>query len=162
MSSVASHTLKVGDPAPDFTLPSGDGKAIKLSDYQGHRVVLYFYPRDNTPGCTKEACAFRDESGKIQALKAQVLGVSTDSTDSHQKFSAKFNLNFPLLADVDATVAQAYGVWQEKNNYGKKYFGIVRSTFVIDETGHISHIFRRVKVDGHSDEVLAALAPKPN
>ncbi len=150
--------LKAGDKAPAFSLKNSAGKTVKLSDFKGRRLVLYFYPRDNTPGCTKEACAFRDISSKLQALNAAVVGISTDDVASHEKFAAKFELNFPLLADTENAVAEKYGVWQEKNNYGKKYFGIARTTFVIDEEGRIAKVFKRVKVDGHDDQVLAALA----
>ncbi|HMV99875.1 MAG TPA: thioredoxin-dependent thiol peroxidase [Acidobacteriota bacterium] len=160
MSSETPRELKVGDPAPAFSLQTGDGTTVNLSDFKGQRVVLYFYPRDNTPGCTREACGFRDDLAKLNSLRAQVLGVSTDSVASHKKFTEQYQLNFPLLSDPEMTVSQAYGVWQEKSNYGKKYFGIVRTTFIIDEEGTISRIFRRVKVDGHTEKVLEALAAK--
>ncbi len=160
MSSETPRELKVGDPAPTFSLQTGDGTTVNLSDFKGQRVVLYFYPRDNTPGCTREACGFRDDLAKLNSLRAQVLGVSTDSVASHKKFTEQYQLNFPLLSDPEMTVSQAYGVWQEKSNYGKKYFGIVRTTFIIDEEGTISRIFRRVKVDGHTEKVLEALAAK--
>ncbi|MBI4751205.1 MAG: thioredoxin-dependent thiol peroxidase [Acidobacteria bacterium] len=160
MSSETPRELKVGDPAPAFSLQTGDGTTVNLSDFKGQRVVLYFYPRDNTPGCTREACGFRDDLAKLNSLRAQVLGVSTDSVASHKKFTEQYQLNFPLLSDPEMTVSQAYGVWQEKSNYGKKYFGIVRTTFIIDEEGNISRIFRRVKVDGHTEKVLEALAAK--
>jgi peroxiredoxin Q/BCP len=154
----SKKTLKVGDAAPSFTLKNAAGVPVSLSDFGGKRVVLYFYPRDNTPGCTKEACAFQATLGKFAALNAQVIGVSADGETSHQKFAAKYNLEFPLLADVEAETAQKYGVWQEKNNYGKKYFGVVRTTFIIDENGRIARIFNRVKVEGHEEQTLKALA----
>lgn len=160
MSSETPRELKVGDLAPAFSLQTGDGTTVNLSDFKGQRVVLYFYPRDNTPGCTREACGFRDDLARLNSLRAQVLGVSTDSVASHKKFTEQYQLNFPLLSDPEMTVSQAYGVWQEKSNYGKKYFGIVRTTFIIDEEGTISRIFRRVKVDGHTEKVLEALAAK--
>lgn len=152
-----ARELKPGHKAPDFTLETGDGETVRLSDLRGKKVVLYFYPRDNTPGCTREACAFRDGMGKLRRLGATVLGVSTDSAASHKKFADKFDLNFPLLADTEKEVAIRYGAWQEKNMYGRKSMGIVRSTFVIDEDGKILKVFPRVKVDGHFDEVLEAL-----
>jgi peroxiredoxin Q/BCP len=149
--------LKVGSKAPDFTLENGDGEKIKLSAFKGKKVVLYFYPRDNTPGCTREAMAFRDGIKKIAKKGGVVLGVSTDSVASHRNFSEKCVLNFPLLADTEKKVVAKYGVWQEKKNYGRSYMGIVRSTFVIGEDGKIVKIFPKVKVDGHFEEVLAAL-----
>jgi peroxiredoxin Q/BCP len=150
-------TLKPGQKAPDFTLETGDGKKLRLSSLRGKKVVLYFYPRDNTPGCTREACAFRDGMPKLAREGAVVLGVSTDSAESHRKFAEKYDLDFPLLADTEKKVAEKYGAWQEKNMYGKKTMGIVRSTFVIDEEGKILEIFPRVRVDGHFDQVLGAL-----
>lgn len=150
-------SLKAGDKAPALSLKNGEGKTVKLSDYKGKRVVLYFYPKDNTPGCTKQACAFRDNSSKFAALNTQVLGVSTDSVESHVKFAEKFSLSFPLLSDPDHAVAEKYGVWKEKMNYGKKYMGLVRTTFIIDEAGKIAKVFNSVKVDGHEEKVLKAL-----
>jgi peroxiredoxin Q/BCP len=152
-----SNRLKVGQKAPDFTLETGDGNKVKLSELKGKKVVLYFYPRDNTPGCTREACAFRDGLSKIKRRNTTVLGVSADSVQSHKNFAEKYALNFPLLADTDKKVIAKYGAWQEKTMYGKKSMGIVRSTFVIDETGRIARIFSPVKVDGHFNEVLEAL-----
>ncbi len=149
--------LTVGQPAPDFTLPNDEGQLVSLADFRGKKVVLYFYPEDDTPGCTKEACSFRDGLGDVQQHGAVVLGVSADSADSHVKFKQKYHLNFPLLSDVEKKVINAYGVWQEKSMFGRKYMGIVRTTFIIDETGKIAKIFSKVKVDGHLDEVLAAL-----
>jgi peroxiredoxin Q/BCP len=149
--------LKVGQKAPDFTVFTDDGKKVKLSNFKGKKVVLYFYPKDDTPGCTKEACAFRDGIGQITKRGAVVLGVSPDSVESHKKFRDKFELNFPLLADTDKKIVEGYGVWKEKSMYGRKYMGVERTTFIIDENGKISHIFSKVKVDEHYDEVLAAL-----
>ena len=149
--------LKVGDKAPDFNVSTDAGQKVKLADFKGKKIVLYFYPKDDTPGCTKEACAFRDGISEIKDRGAVVLGVSTDSVDSHKKFKSKFELNFPLLADTDKKIVEAYGVWKEKINYGKKYMGIERTTFVINKEGEISHIFPKVKVDEHYDEVIDAL-----
>jgi len=157
MSKAASDGLKVGQKAPDFTVLNDQGQKVKLSDFKGKKVVLYFYPKDDTPGCTTEACAFRDGIDEIKGRGAVVVGVSTDSVESHKKFKSKFDLNFPLLADADKTIVQAYGTWKEKSMYGKKYMGIERTTFVIDERGKISHIFPKVKVEEHYDEVLEAL-----
>src|SRR5262252_4815078 len=150
--------LKVGQKAPDFTLADDSGQKVKLSDFKGKKVVLYFYPKDDTPGCTKEACNFRDGFTEIKSRGAVVLGVSADSVDSHKKFKNKFELNFPLLADPEKKMIESYGVWKEKSMYGKKYMGIERTTFVIDPEGKIAHIFPKVKVDQHYDEVLQALA----
>ncbi len=149
--------LKVGQKAPDFTLVNDAGQKVKLSDLKGKKIVLYFYPKDDTPGCTKEACAFRDGIAEIKKRAAVVLGVSTDSVDSHKKFKTKYDLNFPLLADTDKKVVESYGTWKEKSMYGKKYMGIERTTFIIDEQGKIAHIFPKVKVDEHYDQVLEAL-----
>ncbi len=149
--------IAVGDKAPDFSLPDQTGKPVNLKSFKGKQVVLYFYPKDDTPGCTKEACGFRDAIKQIEKAGAVVLGVSLDGPDSHQKFMAKYHLPFPLLCDQTATVSKAYGVYKEKNLYGKTHWGIERSTFVIDEKGMIKAAFRKVKVDGHVEEVLAAL-----
>ena len=157
MSKPVTSDLKVGQKAPDFTVMDDKGEKVKLADLKGKKVVLYFYPKDDTPGCTKEACAFRDGIDKIKKRGAVVLGVSADSVESHKKFKNKFDLNFPLLADSDKKMVEAYGVWKEKSMYGKKYMGIERTTFVIDENGKIAHIFPKVKVDQHYDEVLEAL-----
>ena len=148
---------KEGDPAPDFRLPADDGKTYSLKDLRGRKVVLYFYPKDDTPGCTKEACSFRDNLSRVQSKGAIVLGVSKDDLASHAKFREKYSLSFPLLSDPEGKVLSAYGVWKEKNLYGKTFMGIERTTFVIDERGRIQKVFPRVKVDGHVDEVLAAL-----
>jgi thioredoxin-dependent peroxiredoxin len=143
--------------APDFTLAADDGKKLKLSSLRGEPVVLYFYPKDDTPGCTREACAFRDRKSALAKLRAHVLGVSADDVASHEKFRDKFALNFPLLADVDHKVAEKYGAWREKNMYGKKSMGIQRSTFLIDAGGRIARVWKKVNVDGHDEEVLAAI-----
>jgi len=150
--------MKVGQKAPDFTVEDDTGKKVKLSDFKGKKVVLYFYPKDDTPGCTKEACNFRDGISEITKEGAVVLGVSPDDVKSHKKFKDKFDLNFPLLADSDKKIVEAYDVWKEKSMYGKTYMGVERTTFIIDESGKISHIFPKVKVDQHYDEVLEALA----
>jgi peroxiredoxin Q/BCP len=152
-----SDWVETGKKAPDFTLPADDGTKVKLKDLRGKPVVLYFYPRDDTPGCTKEACAFRDQQAALKKHGAVVLGVSTDDVASHVKFRDKYKLNFPLLADVDHTVAEKYGAWREKNMYGKKSWGIQRSTFLIDAEGTIRRVWPRVQVDGHDEAVLTAL-----
>jgi peroxiredoxin Q/BCP len=149
--------LEVGDKAPAVFLPDQSGERVSLKDFTGKQVVLYFYPKDDTPGCTKESCDFRDSITPIKKAGAVVLGVSFDSQESHQKFIKKFTLPFTLLSDEDKVAAKAYGVYKEKNMYGKKYWGIERSTFVIDQTGMVKAVFRKVKVDGHVDDVLAAL-----
>jgi len=147
----------VGENAPDFTLPADDGRPVSLNGFRGKKVVLYFYPKDDTPGCTKEACSFRDNLARVTTKGAVVLGVSRDDAKSHVKFKDKYDLNFPLLSDVDGKVTTAYGVWKKKNMYGREYFGIERTTFLIDEGGKIARIWPKVKVEGHTDEVLAAL-----
>jgi peroxiredoxin Q/BCP len=149
--------LKVGAKAPDFSLPTGGGGRISLKDLKGKKVVLYFYPKDDTSGCTKEACSFRDNIKVVQKKGAIVIGVSTDSVASHGKFARKYDLPFQLASDEEKAVVKKYAVWKEKSMYGKKYMGTERTTFVIDEQGVITHIFPKVKVDGHIDEVLAAL-----
>lgn len=146
-----------GDPAPDFRLPADDGRMYTLTDFRGKKVVLYFYPKDDTPGCTREACSFRDNLGRVSSKGAVVLGVSKDDLDSHAKFRKKYALTFPLLSDPDGKVLNAYGVWKEKSLYGKTFMGVERTTFIIDEKGRIAKVFPRVKVDGHVDEVLGAL-----
>ena len=146
-----------GGKAPAFKLPDENGKAVSLSDFKGKKVVLYFYPKDATPGCTTEACDFRDNLNRLTKAGAVVLGVSADSAETHKKFKEKQGLNFPLLCDPERKVIEAYGVWQEKSLYGRKFMGIVRTTFVIDEGGRIARVFPKVKVSGHVDEVLAAL-----
>ena len=152
--------LKIGQKAPDFMALNDKGEKVKLADLKGKKVVLYFYPKDDTPGCTKEACAFRDGIDEIKSRGAIVLGVSADSVYSHKKFKNKFDLNFPLLTDSDKKMVEGYGVWKEKSMYGKKYMGIERTTFIIDENGKIAHIFPKVKVDQHFDEVVDALGEK--
>lgn len=149
--------LKEGNKAPDFKLPGDDGKTHSLKDYKGKKVVLYFYPKDDTSGCTKEACDFRDNMKRIAKKDTVVIGVSKDSIKSHNKFKDKYDLNFLLLSDEDCKVLEKYGVWQEKSMYGRKYMGVVRSTFIIDENGKIKKIFPKVKVPGHVDEVLENL-----
>jgi thioredoxin-dependent peroxiredoxin len=146
-----------GKKAPAFKLKNQDDKSVALNDFKGKKVVLYFYPKDDTPGCTKEACSFRDEFPKFGDLNAVILGVSPDSPESHRKFIAKYNLPFTLLSDENKEVVEKYDVWKEKNNYGKIYMGVERTTFIIDENGIIKKIFHKVKVDGHSDEIKTAL-----
>ena len=149
----------VGSRAPAFELPAYPAGKVKLSQFKGKKnVVVYFYPRDNTPGCTTEACDFRDSRAHLEAGDTVVLGVSTDSVDSHRKFAEKFELPFELLSDGDHEVAEKYGVWVEKSNYGKKYMGLQRSTFLIDKSGKIAAVWPKVKVAGHVDEVMAALS----
>ena len=150
--------LKVGSRAPAFSLPNEKGQVVKLSDLKGKKVVLFFYPKDDTSGCTKEACSFRDGLQAIRKKGAVVLGVSGDSVASHQKFSQKYDFNFPLLSDESKAMIQKYGVWKEKSMYGRKYMGIERTTVLIAKDGTISHVFPKVKVDGHYEEVLEALS----
>jgi len=149
--------IEEGSKAPAFTLTGADGKKVKLADLKGAPVVLYFYPKDDTPGCTKEACAFRDRKQQLTKLGAQVFGVSPDSAESHAKFRDKYQLNFGLLADPDHAIAEKYGAWREKNMYGKKSMGIQRSTFLIDSAGKVAKVWKRVKVEGHDEQVLDAL-----
>ena len=149
--------LQPGDKAPDFSGVDENGDKISLKHFKGKKVVLYFYPKDNTSGCTAEACDFRDSYSRIKRKGVVLLGVSPDSESSHQKFKEKYDLPFPLIADTDKKISNEYGVWQEKSMYGRKYMGIVRSTFVIDEKGKIMAVFPKVKVKGHVDEVLGAL-----
>lgn len=149
--------LKEGDAAPDFELPSSTGRPVRLTSLKGKNVVLYFYPQDDTPGCTREACSFRDNLPKFEGLDAVVLGVSKDSLSSHERFIGKYTLNFTLLSDEGLKAHKLYGTWRLKNNYGKTYWGTERSTFVIDKKGRIKKVFRKVKVDGHEAEVLRAL-----
>ncbi len=149
--------LAPGDQAPAFSLTADDGRTVRLSELAGCPVVLYFYPKDDTPGCTKEACSFRDAWTDVQDTGAAVFGVSPDGVASHQRFRAKYRLPFALLADPDHAVAEAYGAWGEKSMYGKKYQGILRTTFLIDGTGTVRRIFEKVKPEGHAQEVLAAI-----
>ena len=152
--------LEIGMKAPEFTLPDKDGKSVSLSDFAGKKVVLYFYPRDNTPGCTRQACAFAGAYEEFKKINAVIIGISKDSTASHQKFAQKHGLPFLLLSDPDLIAIQAYGVWQEKKNYGKVSMGVVRSTFVIDEAGRIEKVMPKVKPDTNAEEVFAYLAGK--
>jgi peroxiredoxin Q/BCP len=149
--------IEPGQPAPDFTLPDQHGQPVSLSQLRGTPVVLYFYPKDDTPGCTKEACAFRDARADYEGAGAKVIGISPDTAASHRKFAEKYQLPFTLVADPEKRACQAYGVWKEKTLYGKKSMGVERTTFVIDGAGIIRKIFPRVKVDGHSELVLDAL-----
>lgn len=153
----APHTLKVGDKAPAFSLKNTAGQTVKLSDYKGRKVVLYFYPRDMTPGCTKEACGFRDDYAALQKRGVEIIGVSGDDQASHQKFTTTYSLPFTLLSDANCAVTEKYGAWGEKNMYGKKTMGVLRSTFIIDEEGHIAHIFRKVETARHSRDVIEVL-----
>lgn len=150
-----SPTDLIGKAAPKFSLPSSTGQTIRLDDFKGNKaVVLYFYPRADTPGCTKEACGFRDALADYDRANVAVLGISPDETGDVTRFSGKFHLNFPLLADADHAVAEKYGTWQEKSMYGKKYFGAARTTFVIGKDGEVVHVFEKVKPEGHDQEVL--------
>jgi peroxiredoxin Q/BCP len=149
--------LEPGDRAPAFALTADNGEKVRLSEFKGRPVVIYFYPKDDTPGCTKEACAFRDQQKELRKLGAAVVGISADSVESHGKFRNKYGLNFPLLADVDHRVAEKYGAWREKNMYGKKSMGIQRSTYLIDSTGKVARVWKAVKVEGHDEAVLGAL-----
>jgi peroxiredoxin Q/BCP len=149
--------VEEGKPAPDFELADDSGETVKLSDYRGKPVVLYFYPKDDTPGCTTQACGIRDVYGEFQQRGAVVLGVSPDDEASHVKFKDKYELPFTLLADPEHKTAEEYGVWVEKNSYGQKRMGIERSTFLIDSEGNVAKVMRRVKPDTHADDVLAAL-----
>lgn len=152
-----SYRLNEGDPAPDVRAASGEGGEIALASFRGRKnVVVYFYPKDDTPGCTKEACAFRDRRGDFEAADTVVLGVSKDSLASHERFQQKYGLTFPLLADPERRVIEAFDVWREKKNYGKVSWGVERSTFLIDKEGTVRRAWRKVKVDGHADAVLAA------
>jgi len=150
--------VKKGDIAPRFMLESDLGERVSLSDFEGRRVVLYFYPKDNTPGCTRQACDLRDEMPSFEGADAVILGVSPDSVESHRKFKEKYGLNFPLLADTEHEVAEAYGVWQEKSMFGRKYWGIVRSTFLIGADGQIEEVWRRVSPRDHAELLTTRLA----
>ena len=150
--------MEVNDKAPDFSLSDENGETVRLKDLRGKNVVLFFYPKADTPGCTIEACGFRDAYKKLQKAGLLVLGISADTPASQKKFKEKYDLPFPLIADTEKVIANAYDVWQEKSVYGRKYMGILRSTFIIDEKGKIMAVFPKVKVKGHVDEVLEALA----
>lgn len=149
--------LNIGDKAPDFTLPDKDGNPVSLSDFAGQKVVLYFYPRDNTPGCTRQACAFAFHYAEFQRRGVQVIGISKDSVASHQKFAEKYDLNFILLADPDRDAIEKYGVWQEKKQYGKVSMGVVRTTYIIDEQGRIQAVMPKVKPDTNAADILEML-----
>jgi len=154
--------IEPGDKAPAFTLNDDSGNKVRLSDLTGSPVVLYFYPRDDTPGCTTEACAFRDRYDEIERLGVHLFGISTDSAESHTKFRDKYSLPFPLLVDQKRTVCEKYGAWREKNMYGKKSMGIQRSTYLIDADGKIAKVWKRVKVDGHDQQVIDAVIALSN
>jgi peroxiredoxin Q/BCP len=149
--------LEEGKKAPAFKLKNQNGDTISISDFKGKNIVLYFYPKDNTSGCTAEACSFRDDFPKIKKTDAVILGISLDSVESHKKFTQKYNLNFDLLSDEKKEVLEKYNVWKEKSMYGRKYMGVERTTYIIDTEGKIKKIFRKVKVNGHNKEVLEAL-----
>jgi len=153
-----SDWISPGSKAPAFTLVADDGTKVRLAELTGNTVVLYFYPKDDTPGCTREACAFRDQQAALNKLGAKVFGISPDDVASHEKFRDKYRLNFPLLADPDHKMAEKYGAWREKNMYGKKSLGIQRCTYIIDASGKVAKLWKRVKVDGHDEQVLAAIA----
>ena len=154
-------TLKIGEPAPDFRLPADNGTTVSLADFRGKKVILYFYPKDDTPGCTSQACGFRDAYPQIEEKNAVVIGVSPDSVKSHQKFKTKYDLPFLLVADEDHQLAEAYGVWGEKSMYGKRYFGIERTTFLINQTGKIIAVWRKVKVKNHVQEIIEKIEAIP-
>ena len=149
--------IEVGMKAPNFTLNDKDGKAVSLSDFLGKKVVLYFYPKDNTPGCTRQACAFAGAYGEFRSKNVEVIGISRDSVASHVKFAEKYNLPFTLLSDPELEIIKAYGVWQEKKLYGKVSMGVVRTTFIIDENGNIEKIMKKVKPDTNAAEILAQI-----
>jgi peroxiredoxin Q/BCP len=154
-------SVEVGDKAPDFTLPSDGGGKVSLKALKGKPVVLYFYPKDDTSGCTAESCAFRDALPNFSKVKAAIVGISRDTVASHDKFKAKYGLTFPLASDEDGEVCEAYGTWVEKSMYGRKYMGIERSTFLIDANGVVRNVWRKVKVPGHAEEVLEAASALP-
>jgi peroxiredoxin Q/BCP len=154
-ASPAKSGLRAGDAVPALELADHDGKAFSLGDLRGESYLIYFYPKDDTPGCTREACAFRDDAGKFERAKVRVIGVSPDKPESHTRFRSKYGLQFTLLSDVDKVAANAFGVWVKKQNYGREYMGIERSTFLVDEGGKVKKVWRNVKVDGHSQAVLA-------
>ena len=150
-----------GTPAPDFSLTADSGETVRLADLRGSRVVLYFYPKDDTPGCTTQACDIRDNWDRVNVTGARLYGVSPDSVESHVRFREKFHLPFPLLADPDHAVAEAYGVWVEKSSYGRRSWGVERSTFLIDEEGRVAQVWRKVKPSDHISNVLAELSASP-
>ena len=154
---MVSRLLQVGDPAPAFTLQATDGRTVSLSEFRGKTIVLYFYPKDDTPGCTKEACGFRDDRTRFAKSGAVILGVSGDSVASHERFTKKYGLTFPLLSDPEVSVAKAYGVHKKKSMYGRSYWGIERTTFLIDARGRIAALFPKVSVNGHVEAVLEAI-----
>jgi peroxiredoxin Q/BCP len=156
-NKATAHELQPGDPAPEINLLTDAGTPFQLSSLKGKEVILYFYPKADTPGCTTESCQFRDASPKITKKNAVVVGISPDTPKAQEKFKTKFGLPFTLLADAEHTVAEAYGVWKEKSMYGKKYMGVERTTFLIDAAGKIKKIYNKVKPDGHAEEVLADL-----
>ena len=153
-ATLTKKIISIGSKAPKFMLKDQNGAVVRLSDFLGRKVILYFYVRDDTPGCTRQACEFRDDMDSLRRRNIIVLGISPDSVDSHKRFVEKHNLKFPLLADEDAKLAKKYGVWAKKNMYGRTFYGIIRSTFVIDEEGRIMREYRRVKVEGHLGRVL--------
>lgn len=153
--------VEKGDVAPDFDLAADDGSRVRLSELRGRKVVLYFYPKDDTSGCTTQACDLRDALGRIEERNALVLGVSPDPVSSHRKFKQKYGLNFPLLADTEREAAEAYGVWKEKSMYGRRYMGVERSTFIIDEEGRIQQAWRKVKPAEHALRVVETLSDRP-
>ena len=146
-----------GDKAPDFNLPASGGKNIRLSDFKGRKVILYFYPKDDTSGCTKEACSFTENISSLNKLDVQVIGVSKDSVEKHEKFIKKYGLKFPLVSDEEGTLCAAYDTWVEKSMYGRKYMGIERATFLIDEKGKIQYVWDKVKVPGHTEEIIKTI-----
>jgi thioredoxin-dependent peroxiredoxin len=148
---------KIGAKAPDITLPSDGGGTVSLKDYKGQKVLVYFYPKDDTPGCTAESCSLSENLSKLNKLNCAVIGISKNSVKDHDKFKKKFNLKFPLASDEEGDVCERYGVWAEKSMMGRKYMGILRTTFLIDEEGKIEQVWENVKVDGHTDEILEAL-----
>ena len=152
--------LDQGDDAPSFRLPDQDGNPVGLEDFKGGKVLIYFYPADDTPGCTKEACQFNDNLAAFQAAGVPVIGISPDGGDSHQRFRNKYGLRFPLLSDADHAVADAWGAWGERSRYGKTVTSVLRSTFLVDEDGRVERVWRDVKADGHATEILAELGPK--
>jgi thioredoxin-dependent peroxiredoxin len=152
--------LETGATAPAFTLPDQDGNPVSLEDFKGAKVLIYFYPADDTPGCTREACQFNDNLAHFQAAGVPVIGISRDDAQSHQRFRNKYGLQFPLLTDADHQVMDAYGAWGEKTRYGQTSIGVLRTTFLVDEQGHIQRAWHNVKADGHATQVLEALVPK--